>query len=67
MSMKITLSEREKEVLSLLSEGLPVKDVSKIMNISGNTAKLYLANACRKLNAKNRVEAVVKALKHKAL
>ena len=67
MSIKFSLSEREKEVLTLLSEGLPVKDVSRLMRISDNTAKLYLLNACRKLNARNRVEAVAIAFRHKAL
>ena len=53
-----TLSEREKEVLGLLAEGLSTSEISNHLSISISTVKFHLKNIFSKLGVKNRVEAV---------
>ena len=55
------LTEKEKEVLTLLQSGLRNKDVAQRANISLTTAKWHLKNVYAKLNVGNRTEAVAKA------
>jgi len=61
--MKINLqllSTREKEIVSLLSNGLSYQGIADILNISHETVKMHLKNIYRKLNAKNKIEALRK-------
>jgi two-component system, NarL family, response regulator LiaR len=58
------LTEREKEVLTLLVKGHSNSDIAAQLNISMATAKFHLTNIFGKLGAKNRVEAVTIALEH---
>ncbi len=58
------LTEREKEVLTLLVKGRSNSDIAARLNISMATAKFHLTNIFGKLGAKNRVEAVTIALEH---
>ena len=53
-----TLSEREKEVLTLLAEGLATTEIADRLSISSPTVKFHLKNIFSKMGVKNRVEAV---------
>ena len=54
------LTEREKEVLQLLSEGLLYKEIADRKCISIDTVKKHIGNTYRKLHVSNKVEAVNK-------
>lgn len=56
----ITLSEREIQVLKLLSEGLFYKEISSQLAISIETVKRHCFNIYRKLHVSNRTEAINK-------
>ena len=55
------LSEREMEVLTLLASGKTNAEVADALFISVGTVKSHSANIYRKLEAKNRTEAVARA------
>jgi two-component system response regulator DevR len=57
------LTEREREVLSLLARGLSNRDIGKRLYISETTAKFHVGNIIRKLNVSRRAEAVYAASK----
>lgn len=59
------LTERERQVLVLLVEGLSNSDIADQLNISLATVKYHTSNIFSKLGAKNRVDVVTKSLKHK--
>lgn len=54
-----TLTKREKEVVSCLCEGIPLTEVSKVMNISRATVYRHLANIYKKLDINNLQELLV--------
>jgi LuxR family maltose regulon positive regulatory protein len=54
------LTERETEILHLISEGLSNKEIGGRLYISGNTTKAHLRNIFGKLGVKNRTQAVAK-------
>jgi NarL family two-component system response regulator LiaR len=54
------LTEREKEVLELLSEGLLYKEIADKKCISIDTVKKHVGNIYRKLHVNNKVEAINK-------
>lgn len=58
------LSERELDVLALVTHGLPNKDIAERLSISENTVKYHMKNILQKLDVRNRTEAVSHALKH---
>ncbi len=55
------LSEREVEVLRLVSAGLPNRDIGQQLFISEKTVKKHLSNILGKLEATNRTQAVDQA------
>ncbi|HEX2181668.1 MAG TPA: response regulator transcription factor [Rubrobacteraceae bacterium] len=55
------LSERELEVLSLLASGRTNSEIARDLFISVGTVKSHTGNIYRKLDAKNRAEAVSRA------
>jgi two-component system response regulator DevR len=55
------LSEREVTVLRLAAEGLTNSAIGERLYLSRHTVKEYLSHAMRKLEATNRVEAVLRA------
>lgn len=61
-SEKIT--EREREVLELIVQGLSNKEIAVKLNVSSGTIKNHVANILYKLHLKNRIEAAVYALNH---
>ncbi|MNI13465.1 Transcriptional regulatory protein DegU [compost metagenome] len=50
------LTTREKEILSLVAEGLSNRDISNQLNISEHTTKNHLKNILQKLHLENRVQ-----------
>ncbi len=58
------LTEREKEVLKLLSEGCSNTEIAKKLIISSHTAKVHVSNILSKLAVTDRVQAAVKAYKY---
>jgi len=55
------LTERERDVLTLLAKGLTVKKAASLLEISPNTASGYVKNIYRKLNVTTRAEATMEA------
>jgi DNA-binding CsgD family transcriptional regulator len=61
------LSQREIECLRWAAAGKTSEETAIILSLSGSTINTYLKSAMRKLNAYNRVQAVVQAYKQKVL
>lgn len=59
-----TLTQREEEVLDLLTQGLGYADVSEKLFISNTTVKTHVNNIFQKLQVRDRTQAVLYALKH---
>ena len=57
------LSEREREVLDLLSQGLMYKEIAEKLGISFETVRTYIRRVYEKLHVRTRTEAVAKALR----
>jgi len=57
-----SLSSRESEILGLLADGLTGEQIAKRLVLSPETVRTHIRNAMEKLEARTRVEAVVKAL-----
>lgn len=57
----ISLSKREFEILSLISEGSAQKQIADQLNISAFTVREYIANIYKKLNVPNAPAAISKA------
>ncbi|MGR4868958.1 response regulator [Variovorax sp. LARHSF232] len=60
-TLRNVLTERQVEVLQLLSQGKPNKLIGRSLGISEGTVKIHLAAIFRALNVRNRTEAVVAA------
>jgi DNA-binding NarL/FixJ family response regulator len=58
------LTERELEVLRLLAQGMPNKEIAAHLVISERTAKFHVSSIMSKLGATNRTEAVALAAQH---
>ena len=58
------LTEREKEVLFSLTQGINYKQISKLLFISESTVKTHINNIFTKLNVNDRTQAVLYALHH---
>lgn len=58
------LSEREKEVLQLISQGLGNKEIGEKLFISESTVKNHLRNILDKLHLQNRMQLIAFAYKH---
>lgn len=52
------LTQREKEILHLLVQGLLYKEIGASLNISANTAKKHVMNIYQKLHVNNRTQAL---------
>ena len=57
------LTQRERDVLELLAEGLSNKAIAARLQISDQTVKFHVAAICGKLGAANRTEAVRLAIR----
>jgi len=58
------LTEREKEVLSLVAEGQATDQIAASLCIERSTVETHIGNVLQKLDASSRIEAVVWALRH---
>jgi DNA-binding NarL/FixJ family response regulator len=57
------LTQREREVLRLLADGLRNEEIGRELHIAGETARAHIRNAMRKLDADTRTHAVALALR----
>lgn len=57
----VVISKRERAVLALLAQGKSNSEIATALHISTHTAKTHMKNILRKLDAKNRTEALVTA------
>jgi DNA-binding NarL/FixJ family response regulator len=60
---RLALSSREREVLGLLRDGLPIPAIAQQMYISYSTARTYVARLYQKLGAANRTQALMNAMR----
>jgi DNA-binding NarL/FixJ family response regulator len=58
-----TLSQRERDVLRLLADGMSNEEIGKELFISPETVRTYVRKAMDKLDADTRTQAVAKALR----
>jgi len=58
----MTITAREKEILQHLKSGRSSRDIAGTLGISERTVKFHVGNILRKLQASNRIEAVVVAM-----
>lgn len=58
------LTPRQKEVLQLLAEGRPMKEVAQILNVSEKAIMFHKYRIMASFNLKNNAELVLFALKH---
>ena len=65
--LRSLLTERQIDVMRLLSQGKPNKLIARDLGISEGTVKIHLAALFRALNVRNRVEAVVASRKLQGL
>src|ERR1700733_4328762 len=58
------LSEREAEILALITQGMSNADVARLTYLSPNTVKSYIRTIYRKLCVSSRTQAVLWGVKH---
>jgi two-component system response regulator DegU len=63
MSHASRLTRRETEVLQLITDGLSTPEVADDLYISQKTVKNHLASVYQKLEARDRTQAVVEAMR----
>ena len=61
------LTMREKQVLSLIVEGMNNHEIAKKLDVSINTTKAHVCNILQKLAVQDRTQAAIKALKDKII
>ena len=61
------LTPREREILSLMSDGLPNKTIGSRLSISERTVTTHVANIYSKLHVNNRVSAIQEAMRRRIL
>jgi len=61
----IDLTDREREVLSLLVKGLNNPEIAEHLNVSRATVKVHVSNILAKLGVSNRAEAIAFAIQNK--
>ena len=59
------LTEREKEILHLLTEGMPMPRIAEKIFLGYETVRSYVKSIYQKLHVASATEAVAKALKEK--
>jgi NarL family two-component system response regulator LiaR len=61
------LTPREREILRLMSDGLPNKTIASRLKISERTVTTHIANIYSKLHVNNRVSAIQEAMRRRLL
>lgn len=56
------LTQREREILGLITQGMSNKSIGNELAISDGTVKVHVKNLLRKINAKSRLEAAIWAI-----
>ena len=59
LTASVSLTTREKEILQLLSFGSSNVDIASALFVSENTVKTHLHNVFKKLNVRNRLQAMI--------
>jgi len=59
-----TLTDREMQVMGYAKRGLSNEEIANIIYVSPHTTKAHMSSIIRKLNAKNRIDAVYIAFKN---
>jgi DNA-binding NarL/FixJ family response regulator len=60
---KILLTEREEEVLSLVTDGLSNRQIALQLNIGENTVRTHVGSLLRKIGLSNRTELAIYAIR----
>ncbi len=61
------LTNRERDILILVGKGLTNAEIAQELGISTRTVKSTLHRVCVKMGVRNRAQAIMLALKHKAI
>ena len=61
------LSKREKEVLTLMLQGVQVKDISATLSLKSNTISTFKKNILSKTGVSNNIELFKLAQEHKII
>jgi len=61
------LSKREREILVRVAKGMSSEEIGDMLNLSDRTVDWHIEQAMKRLDAKNRVQAVVLAMQKGAL
>jgi DNA-binding NarL/FixJ family response regulator len=59
---RLSPTQREVEILRLVREGLTYREIGDKLSITPRTTRFHMANILTKLSARNRIEAISKAL-----
>ncbi|WP_420631140.1 response regulator [Candidatus Leptofilum sp.] len=59
-----TLTDRERDILNLVAEGLTNREIGERLHLAEKTIKHYMTNVLQKLHVRSRVEAALLAQKH---
>lgn len=64
MHNRMALTDREREVLRLIVEGMSNSQIARALNISLHTSKAHVCSILQKLSVQDRMQAAVKAVQH---
>ena len=64
---QVLLTQGERDVLSRVARGLTNQEIAEALSYSSSSVKLFLHQACAKLGARNRAQAVLLALRKGAI
>jgi DNA-binding CsgD family transcriptional regulator len=64
---ELHLTEREREVLTLLAQGLQLEEIGNRLGIGTETVRTHVRNASDRLGASNRTHAVAIAIRHRLI
>jgi two-component system, NarL family, nitrate/nitrite response regulator NarL len=59
-----SLTERERDILNLVAEGLTNREIGERLHLAEKTVKHYMTNVLQKLQVRSRVEAALLAQRH---